>query len=201
MAVVHDGCLELARELRQPVVEDSGNAVAVATPFDDRLSKLARELEETIVHYGNEAFRARQQEKREMNFSIMMEAAPEVQARRSEFLATESGKKNLLGDSELVDGVASGRIKLEDSPREELPASISAMSPEEQKEVITRKAERRDQLRQEIRELSESRNSYIKEKIEAEGGAEDSLDEKIYRAVKNQAAGAGLSYDGDSARY
>ena len=76
-----------------------------------------------------------------------------------------------------------------------------AMAPAEQKQVIEEKAKRRDELQAEIRELSESRNQYIKEKVEAEGGADDSLDEKIYRAVKDQAASVGLSYDSDSARY
>ena len=70
-----------------------------------------------------------------------------------------------------------------------------------QLEQIKRKKQRRDQIKQEIKKLSESRNDYIKEKVEADGGAEDSLDEKIYRAVKNQAAGVGLSYDSDSAKY
>ena len=37
--------------------------------------------------------------------------------------------------------------------------------------------------------------------MEAEGGAEDSLDEKIYSAVKDQAASVGLTYDSDSASY
>ena len=32
-------------------------------------------------------------------------------------------------------------------------------------------------------------------------GADDSLDEKIYRAVKDQAASVGLSYEADSAKY
>lgn len=182
-------------------VEDSGNAVAVATPFDDRLSELARELEDTRLYYGSETFRARRHAESAETRGMLMLATPPVQARRSEFLASESGKKNLLGESELVDGVASGRIKLEDIPREELPASISAMAPAEQQELIKRKAERRDQLRQEIKALSESRNDYIREKVEAEGDADDSLDEKIYRAVRSQAAGAGLHYESDSARY
>ena len=182
-------------------VEDSGNAVAVATPFDDRLSQLARELEETRMYFGDETFRAQKEEEIVRDRALFNYMPAPVQARRSEFLATESGKKNLLGESELVDGVASGRIKLEDIPREELPASISAMAPEEQEALITRKAKRRDQLKQEIRQLSESRNDYIRDKVEAEGGADDSLDEKIYRAVRRQAAESGLHYDSDSARY
>ena len=56
-------------------------------------------------------------------------------------------------------------------------------------------------MKQEIRKLSESRNRFIEEKVAAEGGADDSLDEKIYRAVKDQAASVGLTYDSDNAKY
>ncbi|MEH6358889.1 MAG: hypothetical protein V7745_07865 [Pseudomonadales bacterium] len=52
--------------------------------------------------------------------------------------------------------------------------------------IITEQEKRHDQLNQEIKRLSESRSSYIKEKVEAKDGAEDSLDEKIYSAVKNR---------------
>ena len=62
-------------------------------------------------------------------------------------------------------------------------------------------AKRRDELQQEIKKLSASRSQFIKEKIEAEGGADDSLDEKIYRAVKEQTAKIGLTYESDSASY
>ena len=54
---------------------------------------------------------------------------------------------------------------------------------------------------QEIRALAKSRSSYIEEEIRAAGGADDSLDEKIYRTVREQAAAVGLTYDSDSASY
>ena len=75
------------------------------------------------------------------------------------------------------------------------------MAPAEAMAVIEEQAQRRDELKQEIKKLSESRNRFIRQKVEAEGGADDSLDEKIYRAVKDQAASVGLTYDGDSAKY
>ena len=67
--------------------------------------------------------------------------------------------------------------------------------------MITEQAKRRDELKQEIERLAESRNRYIKDKLDAAGGAAESLDEKIYRSVKEQAASVGLSYDSDSASY
>ena len=107
----------------------------------------------------------------------------------------------MLGESELVDAISSGRVELNDIAEEKLPASLQAMAPAEQMEVITEQAKRRDELQQKIRKLSESRSNFIKEKIAAEGGADDSLDEKIYSAVKDQAAEVGLTYESDSASY
>ena len=182
-------------------VENSGNAVAISTPFDEKLSRLAAELEDTRLYYGDEETKKAQKSKLDANARLRKELSAEALARRDTFNATASGKANLLGESELVDAISSGRIELDTIEEENLPASLQAMAPEEQMEVITEQAKRRVQLQQGIRELSTSRSNFIKEKITAEGGADDSLDEKIYRAVKDQAASVGLTYDSDSASY
>lgn len=182
-------------------VENSGNAVAVATPFDEKLSKLATGLEDTRLYYGDEETKKAQQRKLDASQKLREELSTEALARRSEYNVTASGKKNFLGESELVDAITSGRVELDEIEVKNLPASIQAMAPAKQMEIITEQAQRRDQLKQEIRELSESRNRFIKEKVAAGGGADDTLDEKIYRAVKDQAASVGLTYDSDSAKY
>jgi len=109
---------------------------------------------------------------------LRKELSSEALARRDTFNATASGKANLLGDRELVDAITSGRVELDEIEEENLPASLQALAPAEQMEVIGEQAKRRDELQQEIRQLSASRSSYIKQKVEAEGGADDSLDEK-----------------------
>jgi Mg-chelatase subunit ChlD len=182
-------------------VENSGNAVAVATPFDKELSALAAELEDTRLYFGDKETKKAQKAKLDANTRLRKELSSEALARRDTFNATASGKANLLGESELVDAITSGRIGLDEIEEENLPSSLQAMAPAEQQEVIEQKAKRRDELQQEIRKLSASRSQFIKEKVEAEGGADNSLDEKIYRAVKDQAAGIGLTYESDSASY
>ena len=182
-------------------VEDSGNTVAVATPFDEKLSALAAELEDTRLYFGDKEAKKAQRAKLDANARLRKELSTEALARRDTFNATASGKANLLGDRELVDAITSGRVELDEIEEDNLPASLQALAPAEQMEVIGEQAKRRDKLQQEIRQLSESRGSYIKQKVEAEGGAEDSLDEKIYGAVKDQAASVGLTYDSDSASY
>jgi Mg-chelatase subunit ChlD len=182
-------------------VEDSGNTVAVATPFDEKLSTLAAELEGTRLYFGDEEAKKAQAAKLDANARLRKELSREALARRDTFNSTVSGKANLYGESELVDAITSGRVELDEIETENLPASLQALAPSEQKVVIGEQAKRREVLQQEIRELSESRSTFIKQKLEAEGGADDSLDEKIYRAVKDQAASIGLTYDSDSASY
>ena len=45
-----------------------------------------------------------------------------------------------------------------------------------------------------IQDLSSDRNSYLRQKVEEAGGLKNSLDQKLYDAVKDQASEAGLEY-------
>jgi len=182
-------------------VEDTGNSVAVATPFDAQLSALAAELEATRLYFGDAEAKQAQRAKLDANARLRKELSSEALARRDTFNATASGKANLLGDSELVEAVTSGKVELGEIEAKDLPASLQALAPAAQREVIDTTAKRRDELQQQIRQLADSRSRYIEQKVEAAGGAGDSLDEKIYSAVKQQAASSGLTYDRDSASY
>ncbi|MGI9318229.1 MAG: VWA domain-containing protein, partial [bacterium] len=182
-------------------VEDSGSAVAVTTPFDEEISALATKLEDTRLYFGDKITRKAQQAKLDANLKLREELSKQAQARRAAYNATASGSKNFLGESELVDAVTKGKIGLEQIAKDDLPASLQAMAPQEQMDVINTQAQRRSDLKQKIKKLSESRSRYINQKVEAAGGADDSLDERIYRAVKSQSASVGLSYDRDHASY
>ncbi len=181
-------------------VENSGNAVALSTPFDKKLSDLAASLEDTRIFYGDPKQRELQAKKAKASKKLRKELSESALARRSAFNATASGEANFLGNSELVDAITSGRVDLDDIADEELPASLSAMKSEEQEIHIAKQARRRDQIKQEIQKLSESRQRYIKAQLAPEAAVE-SLDEKIYSAVKNQAKAKGLIYESDSAEY
>ena len=50
-------------------------------------------------------------------------------------------------------------------------------------------------LQQQIRDLSDDRDSYLAKKVEEAGGLEDSLDRQIFEAVRKQAGKAGLEYE------
>ena len=62
--------------------------------------------------------------------------------------------------------------------------------------MLTATAEKRKALQGEIAKLAKERDAFIKDKVEAAGGAKGSLDQQIYDAVREQAAPVGLKYEG-----
>ena len=176
-------------------VENNGNAIAVATPYDKKLAELSAKLDDTRLYYGDKKAKARMEEKVKASKKLHAMGSVESRARRATFNASKSGKKNFVGENELVDDIASGRVKLDEIDRDNLPASIQAMAPAAQTTLLKDKAEMRQELNKQVKKLAQERADFIKRKVESDGSAADSLDEKIFGAVKEQAAKSGISYE------
>ena len=177
-------------------VEQAGSAVALATPFDTEIAELSARLDDTRLYFGTEEEKERMARKVAATDKLHSFSSVESRARRAAFNASAGGKANLLGANELVDGVASGTIKLDELDEAELPAALKPMVPAEQEAYVIGLAGERAELQRQIRELATDRDDYLKKKVEEAGGFKDSLDQKIYEAVSEQAEEAGLEYSG-----
>ena len=182
-------------------VGQSGNAVALATPFDKKLAELSAKLDSTRLYYGDDEEKVEKQRKINATDKLHAGSSLASRARRATFNASKSGEANLFGEGELVDDVASGRVDLSDIERHDLPEPIQAMTPAEQQALIKETASKRKELQSRIGDLAEQRTKYLKKKVEEMGGAKDSLDHKIYGAIREQAASKGLLYDEDKVNY
>lgn len=182
-------------------VNQSGSAIAMATPYDKKLAELSMELDETRLYYGDEEVKALKQAKVEAAKKLHAFSSDASRARRATFNSSGSGRKNLLGENELVEDIASGKVKLSDIDSAALPEPMLEMAPAEQQKLVNEVAEKRKKLEAEISELAQQREDFLKKKVKEKGDAKDSLDEKIYSAIKEQAAAKGFRYDDDSASY
>lgn len=177
-------------------VDQAGSALAVATPYDDRLATLAAELDSTRLFYGSADELASGQRKMAATAEITVGASRAARARRAAFNASTSGLANFTGDKDLVQDVASGRVDLASVPEAELPPAVAALAPAEQSAFVAQTAAKREELQRQIATLAAERDAFIAKEVEARGGAAGSLDQEIYDAVREQAAPVGLSYEG-----
>ena len=175
-------------------VGQSGSAVAFASPFDADIARLSAELDSTRIYYGSDAEQDKMRQKVAATDKLHKSSSVQSLARRAAYNVSASGKLNFLGENELVDDIASGRVDLDEIDAAKLPEPMQAMSPTEQRDLLVRSASKRAELAGQIRALADQRQVFLEEKVEAAGAIEESLDFKIYTAVRQQAAKKGIEY-------
>jgi Skp family chaperone for outer membrane proteins len=176
-------------------VTQAGSALAVSTPYDEKIARLARDLDGTRLFYGDASRQRAMQAKTAAADKLHTTASPAAQARRAAFNRSEAGRDNLLGNDELVDAVASGRVDIADVPAEHLPAPMAAMSVDQRAQAVRETLARRSELAAEIDALSEQRQAHIAAELATSSDKEASLDYRLFDTVKAQAAGKGLRYE------
>lgn len=182
-------------------VDQAGSALAITTPFDERLAELSAALDRTRLYFGSDDVRTERERKLETADKLHAAASPESRARRAAFNASAGGERNFLGDGELVEEVSSGRVDLDELPGTELPEPMQTMAPAEREEFVAETARRRDELQRQVNELVEQRAGYLRDQVEALEDVETSLDYRIYSTVREQAASKGLHYEDAAPAY
>ena len=182
-------------------VDQNGGAVAIATPYDKKLAEVSAKLDATRLYYGSTEEKAEKARKLAATDKLHAESSVASRARRATFNASPAGKANFVGEKELVEDVVSGRVDLSALDKSALPAPLQALAPAEQKAAVEEQAKRRKELSAEVQALAAQRDEYLKRQVAERGGAKDSLDDKIYGAVREQAAAKGLKYEADAPAY
>ncbi|MFN0133754.1 MAG: vWA domain-containing protein [Phycisphaerales bacterium] len=174
-------------------IEQSGGMTAVATPFDEELAKLGRDLEGTVVAYGNREELAAQTIKMDMAVanSTAPAASPEASAERACYKASEAGASSLTGRNDLVQACIDGKIEAQTIADDQLTDEMKKMTPEERAKFIEAKIEARKQCQARIAELGEKRQLFIKDKV---GESKDSFGQAVRDTLAKQAARVGIKY-------
>lgn len=176
-------------------VEQSGGAILADTPFDAELAELSRSLDTTRVYYGSSDVQARQQARDALGASLYSEAGAKALAQRAEFNAGKAGARNFMGEQELVQDLADGKVKLAEVKDEELPESLRKLPAEEREKFVQEKAAERKALQDKIQDLAAKRRAHIEgqmRKSNAEG--KTGFDLAVFECLKEQAARAGIQY-------
>lgn len=183
---------EIARlaEGSYAAIAQEGGMVAIATPMDMELARLNREIGTTLVAYGSASVRREVAAKQTAS-----EAAPTaVTADRLAFNA-KSGKA-VQGEGELLDTLASGRLKLADVKKDKLPAEWQKLDAAGLRAEVAKKQQERETLQAQIVKLNRERDDYISAERKKLAGSKkmDSFDEQVATSIRAQAAKKGISY-------
>ena len=130
--------------------------VAIATPMDDDLARLNRDLADTVIAYGAAEERAEIDDKRRR----ALEAPAPAAASRLAYMAKTGGRVN-SGRADLVDAVKNGFADAASLDEDALPEEMRPMEPSEREAYVSRKLEARNEIQKQIAEISKKRDEYV----------------------------------------
>ena len=172
-------------------IHQDGGMLEEHTRYDDELARLQDKLGGTAIGYGAKAPAVE-------SATAAAAAAPVwVKAARAGYMA--KNKKAVGGEGDLVEGIASGAVKLDDV-QADLPADMKAMDKTKQAAVIAEKQKQRNEINKRIDELSVLRKRELdaREKEAEKKGDAAGFDVAAKRALRSSVAAkpaAGLTLE------
>jgi len=187
---------EIARnsEGRYAAIAQDGGVVAVATPYDDDLRRLAGELDGTTVAYGRREERAKKEGSlaRAGGFAS---AAPASTAADRAIVKSKVAMSEESAGADLVSlYAAKGDAAALSVDESELPPAMAKMNKAEQKAFLDEQSKKRAQVSKQIAELSKKRDAFVDAERKKSGGAKDGFDKEVVDMVKGSGAKVGLEY-------
>ncbi len=177
-------------------VGQGGDAIALATPFDEEMARLAKELDATRLFYGNAEELERAAAKTAATDKLHASGSVSSLAQRAAFNAsTEAGAANFLGERELVADLEEGRVDLAKLDADELPEQLRELDGEDRAKAVAETKAKREELSSSLASLAEQRQQYLDDAFRDNAEAEESLDYQILGSIRKQAKEKGLRYE------
>ena len=164
-------------------IPQDGGSVAVTTPYDDQLSTLSGQLDQVYLPYGDRQVRHAAVAKSASKLSSIAAAPKEAQAERS---INKSLNKQAYSQDDLVQSIENGKVKLDSIDSKQLPDNMQAMSASERQRYVEAQIQKRQQLKQEIAQVSKQREDYLQNNRQQNNQQGDSFDTAVSRALSKQ---------------
>ncbi|HJP00643.1 MAG TPA: hypothetical protein QF764_02600 [Planctomycetota bacterium] len=165
-------------------------AFTVVTPFDDQLAALSSSINGTYIRYG-----ALGRAAGENQWAQDENAAGQSSQAVAERAACKAGVLYRNFHWDLVDGCANGAVDILTLPVEELPEVMRAMTPEQRREYVAKKAGEREVIQGQVVELTAQRQQFIEAEMRRQGlDGSRGFDAAIRSAIRTQAAACGFRF-------
>jgi len=166
-------------------IDANQRTVHVIAPQDKRIAELNSQLNKTYVPYGEQGAKKSVRQMAEDEKSAKISAGLLAKRARSK---SSSFYSNTNWD--LVDAMQEGKMneeQLGEMDKADLPEPMREMTSAQKKQYVALKSQARKEIKQEIRQLSESRDVYVAKEKRKQVAAAPSMSDALTKAIKKQA--------------
>lgn len=162
-----------------PIPQDGGHLVVIETPYDVEIIELQNKINGTVIPYGPRERRGEVERKTRQVTAAPVAVATEMAGYLSRNAAASSGAA-ITGGGDLLNDVATGRQKLAQVKKDELPEDMRKLNPAELQDHVEKQIEVRARYNEQMARLVRQRDQYV---LEKEKSAPKSPADSFDRAV------------------
>ena len=162
--------------------------IAVATPYDDEISELNDQLNNTYIHYG-------QQGKSYKNKQLKQDANQEGYSTANAVSRTISKSSKIYSNShwDLLDAYESDSTIILSLDKNTLPDSLQVLEQKEIEAVVKKKAEERASIQHKIAENAVKREKYISQNQGTP--STETLGDRMIKTIQKEAEKNGFMFE------
>jgi len=176
-------------------VSTSGGGLVINTPYDDSITSISSKINSTKIYYGSVTEQKMEKERIKVADDITKGSSKASSARRASFNISKAGKKNYMGNKELISTIADGDMDFDDLKSTELPEEMKEMDKKEQEKYIKDMSDKRKKLESDMNVLINKRNAYIKTELSKKSDkGKDSFTGKVFGTIREQAKEKKINY-------
>lgn len=173
-------------------IDQQNGTVTIATPFDAELATLSAAINETYVWFGKAGLDACENQKAQDS------NAAGANSSAAACRAMTKGGCAYVPHNDLVDAVKSGKVKLEEVKKEELPEKMKEMTLEQKQKWLDDAGSKRGEISKKIQALGEKRAAFVAEEMQKKGQDDkQSFDRAVRDAIRHQAEAKGFEFPKD----
>lgn len=162
------------------IPQDGGQIAHIDTPYDDQILELQRQLDNSIIPYGQRT----RQEKIKRKLRERAASEPETKLDSAKFYSKRASKKEVItGGGDIIADIQNNAIELSDIVEAELPKAMQGLDEDGRKDFIEKNLATRTALEKEMAELVKKHDAYIKNETKNRKKV-NSFDVEVSEALK-----------------
>jgi hypothetical protein len=165
-------------------IDQNLKVVEIPAPQDHEIARLGVEMNKTYIPVGKMGLAG--QARQSVQDANACDVSTSVLANRS---VSKSNPFYCNDAWDLVDAIKHDKCKLDDLKDEDLPTEMRKLDKTARKVKVEEAARQRGEIQAKILQLNTEREKYLaSERKKRDGGKEDTLDQAIVKAIRDQAA-------------
>jgi len=168
------------------MLDQNAQDYVVATPYDDEINRLSRNIDDTRIYYGTNEEREVNYIKKAKSMEVYDTGSSTANSSRARYKQSKAGQKVAYGSQEIISDYDNGKLELDKIKDEKLPENLKGKTLEEKELLVKEMSDKRKADNKKVKALLKQKRSYVQKKA-SESTEKLSFSKEVLGVMKKQA--------------